>query len=181
MLYLFLADGFEETEAMAPLDVLRRAKVDVTTVGVGAKEIIGSHQVTFTADITTDNVVLDEQVDGIILPGGMPGTLNLEADSTVQKAIAYCASQGKLLCAICAAPSILGHLHLLEGRKATCFPGFEQDLYGAEATGETVVSCNNIITASGAGGALLFGQAIASRFVGEEAARHILASMQYPF
>lgn len=180
MLYLFLATGFEETEAMAPLDVLRRAKVAVTTVGVGAREITGSHNVTFTADITTDELVLDEGVDGIILPGGMPGTLNLEADPTVQRAIQFCAENNKLLCAICAAPSILGHQHLLEGKKATCFPGFEKDLYGAEATGETVVSCENTITASGAGGALLFGQAIASRFVGEEAAKQILVSMQYP-
>ena len=180
MLYLFFANGFEETEAMAPLDVLRRAKVEVTTVGVGGTAITGSHNVTFMADITTDQVELGPDVDGIILPGGMPGTLNLEADATVQAAIDYCAANNKLLCAICAAPSILGHKQLLEGKPATCFPGFEDDLYGATPTGTSVVSHENIITCSGAGGALLFGKAIAARFVGEETAGKVLASMQYP-
>ncbi len=181
MLYLFLAPGFEETEAMAPLDVLRRADISVQTVGVGRNAIPGAHEVTFLTDLTTEEVILTDALDGIILPGGMPGTKNLEADETVQKAIDFCHQNQKLLCAICAAPSILGHKKLLVGKKATCFPGFETELHGAVLQAAGVVTDNEIITANGAGTALLFGEAIAAKFVGEEKARQILKTMQYPF
>lgn len=181
MLYLFLAPGFEETEAMAPLDVLRRAGVSVQTVGVGGNAIPGAHGVTFLTDLTTEEVALTEALDGVILPGGMPGTKNLEADPTVQKAIDFCHQNQKLLCAICAAPSIFGHKHLLAGKKATCFPGFETELLDAVLQSTGVVTDGEIITANGAGTALLFGEAIAAKFVGEENARQILKTMQYPF
>ncbi len=181
MLYLFLAEGFEETEAMAPLDVLRRAGISVETVGVGARMITGSHGVTFTADKTVSEIKPDATLDGIVLPGGMPGTLHLEADATVQKTIDFCAEEGKLLCAICAAPSILGHKQLLQGKKATCFPGFEPELYSATLQDADVVTDGNVITARGAGVALLFGEAIAGALVGAEKAHQVLETMQYPF
>ena len=118
MLYCFLAPGFEETEAIAPIDMLRRAKIDVKTVGVGAKQITGSHGIPFICDLTDDEIVLDDAVDGVILPGGMPGTLNLENSDSVQRTLDYCHDNGKLLCAICAAPSVLGHKEMT--LKAQC-------------------------------------------------------------
>lgn len=179
MLYLYLAEGFEEVEALGTLDVLRRAGVEVRTVGVTGKTVTGSHGVPVTADLTAEEAVLDSALEGVILPGGMPGTKNLEASETVREALAYCDEKGLLLTAICAAPSVLGHLGYLKGRKATCFPGYEPDLLGAEPTGTPTMEDGNVITGKGAGAALLFGERIAARFVGDEAARDILRKMQY--
>lgn len=181
MIYLFLAEGFEETEAIAPLDVLRRCSVDVKTVGIGGTSITSSHHVSVVPDLTEEEVLLDETFEGLILPGGMPGTLNLEASPVVQAALDYAADHQKLIGAICAAPSILGHKQLLAGKKATCFPGFEKDLLGAEVTGESVVLDGHIITANGAGSALPFGRALAAYLVGSEKAASVLESMQYPY
>ena len=128
MIYVFLADGFEETEAIAPIDMLRRAKLDVKLVGVGTSTPTSSHGIRVTADLTEAEVKLDSSVQLIVLPGGMPGTLNLEKSPVVQSAIKYCVENGIPVGAICAAPSILGKLGLLNGRKAVCFPGFEQYL-----------------------------------------------------
>ena len=125
MFYVFLAEGFEETEALAPVDVMRRAKLDVKTVGVTGECVTSSHGVPVKADITIDNIDLDD-VQGVVLPGGMPGTLNLEANEKVIEAVKYSCENGKIVAAICAAPSILGHLGILDGKKATCFPGFEK-------------------------------------------------------
>lgn len=180
MMYLFLAEGFEEVEALAPLDILRRGGVNVKTVGVTGTSVTGSHGVTLLADLSAEEVVLDDTVDGIILPGGMPGTLNLEASDTVQAAIAFCAEHKKLLCAICAAPSVFGHLGLLEGKRAVCFPGFEKDLTGATVGTEPVAIDQNIITSRGAGTALLFGRSILAALAGEQKANEILAQIQYP-
>lgn len=178
MIYCFLADGFEETEALAPVDILRRAKLPVTTVGVGGPVIRGSHDIYVQADITIDEFEPDPDMLGVILPGGMPGTRNLDADETVREAVRYCDSRGLLVCAICAAPSVLGHLGVLKGRKATCFPGFEGELTGAEYTGEKVVRDGNVITAKGAGCALDFGLAIAAAALDDETAEKIAAAMQ---
>ena len=134
MFYVFLAEGFEETEALAPVDVMRRAKLDVKTVGVTGECVTSSHGVPVKADITIDNIDLDD-VQGVVLPGGMPGTLNLEANEKVLEAVKYSCENGKIVAAICAAPSILGHLGILDGKKATCFPGFEKELKGADYTG----------------------------------------------
>lgn len=157
MIYVFLADGFEETEAIAPIDLLRRAKKDVVTVGVGKKTVTSSHKVTVLTDTTTDKIVLDDSLEMIVLPGGMPGTLNLEADETVQKAIDFCIGNNKIIGAICAAPSILGHKGLLNGKKAVCYTGFEKELTGALVTDSPVVADGNIVTSRGAGTALDFG------------------------
>lgn len=157
MIYVFLADGFEETEATAPVDLLRRAKKDVVTVGVGKNTVTGSHKITVLTDTTTNKIVLDDSLEMIVLPGGMPGTLNLEADETVQKAIDFCIENNKIIGAICAAPSILGHKGLLKGRKAVCYTGFEKELTGAVIADCPAVADENIVTSRGAGTALDFG------------------------
>ena len=131
MIAVFLANGFEEIEALAAVDLLRRAGLDVVTVGVGTNKPVGAHNIPVTADIT------EEQLDfaaltAVVLPGGMPGTLNLEKSAVVQKALSVVAEKQLPIGAICAAPSILGHAGLLRGLHATCYPGFEEALNGAE-------------------------------------------------
>ena len=177
MIYVFLADGFEETEALATVDVLRRAKLSVTTVGIGGKQITGSHKITVTADIEENQLVLNDDLQAVVLPGGMPGTLNLEASETVQKAIGFASTSNKYLCAICAAPSVLGHLGLLDNKKATCFPGFETNTDKVTYTGEPA---GNVITGKGAGCAVEFGLKIAQALTSEETASQVRSSMQCP-
>ncbi len=179
MIYVFLANGFEEIEALAPVDFLRRAGVDVIIVGIGSKEITGAHNIKVIADITEDAVVLGEAVEGIILPGGMPGAENLNNSPLVQSAIDYCAGNGKIISAICAAPFILGRKGLLNGKTATCFPGFEGELVGANVVEQGVVTDGAIVTAKGAGVAWEFGAAICSLLVGEEKAQQILRGIQW--
>ena len=179
MIYVFLANGFEEIEALAPVDFLKRAGVEVITVGIGSKEIIGAHNIKVIADITEAEVVLDEALQGIILPGGMPGAENLNNSSLVQSAIDYCAENGKIISAICAAPFILGRKGLLNGKTATCFPGFEEELTGAAVVEQGVVTDGSIVTAKGAGVAWEFGVAICSLLVGEHKAQHILRGIQW--
>lgn len=178
MFYCFLADGFEETEALAPVDILRRAGIAVTTVGVGGSVIRGSHNIYVKADITADALELSDEIQGVILPGGMPGVKNLDADQTVHAAIEFCDQRDLYVCAICAAPSIIGRMGLLSGRKSTCFPGFEDALIGAQITGEKVVTDGTVITAKGAGCALEFGFAIVREVCGEEKAASVAAAMQ---
>ncbi len=178
MIYVFLANGFEEIEALAVVDVLRRAELDVLTVGVGEDFIIGSHQIPVACDIPEKALVLDEKVEAIVLPGGMPGTLNLEKSATVQKAIDWATENGKLVCAICAAPSILGHKGLLDGKTATCFPGFEDELFGATVSKDFVVKDGNVITARGMGSAIEFGLQIAEILTNPLEVKKIRASLQ---
>ncbi len=180
MIYVLLADGFEEVEAIAPIDVMRRNGLPLKTVGVGGCEICGAHSITVKADMRIEDIDI-ETVDGIILPGGMPGTTNLQKNETVGKLIAYCNDNGLLIAAICAAPMILGQLGLLKGREAVCFPGFEEHLLGADICDVPVAVCDHIITAKGAGAALEFGSAIVDYFSGEDGiGLGILEQMQYP-
>ena len=179
MFYLFLADGFEESEALVPLDILRRGALEVITVGVGGEYITGSHGICVKADTLIDSISPDESAQGIILPGGMPGTLNLENSEKVQKIIDFAAESNLLICAICAAPSILGHKGLLKGRKATCFPGYEEELTGAAVTGEQVTVDGNFITAKGAGAAFEFGFEILAAIKGKDASLKLEKTMQY--
>lgn len=179
MLFLLLAEGFEEVEAVATLDVLRRAGVDVMTAGVTGKTVTGSHGMPVTADLLVEDIVPGPALDGVILPGGMPGTKNLEASGPVKALLKYCADHDRLLAAICAAPSVLGHEGYLSGRRATCFPGWEPELTGAVCTGEPVTEDGNIITGKGAGAAHLFGEAIAARFTDPDTAHDVLLGMQY--
>ncbi len=180
MITMFLAQGFEECEALVPLDMLRRAGIPVQTVGVGAQVITGAHGISVTAD-KTENQLEFEDMQGIILPGGMPGTKNLEASETVQKAIDFCVENGLLMGAICAAPSVLGHKGLLQGKNATCFPGFEKDCQGATMLDDGVVTDGNIITARGAGCAFGFGKAIVAYCKDLSVAEKLLQDMQWNY
>ena len=119
MYYEFLANGFEEIEALATLDIMRRAGIDVRTVGIGDRTVTGSHGITVAADICEQDIDRDG-TEGIILPGGMPGTIGLEHSETVGEMISLAAEKGLLIAAICAAPSILGHKMLLKDKKAVC-------------------------------------------------------------
>lgn len=178
MVYVFLANGFEEIEALAPIDILRRAGVEVVTVGVGSSEIVSSHKVKFGTDTTVDKIVLDDKLEMVILPGGMPGTLNLENDDYVQAAIDYCVKNDKYVAAICAAPSILGHKGLLDGREATCYPGFEEALEGAKLSEKYVAEDGKFITARGAGVCVEFGLKLAEKLTSVENAENIKKSIQ---
>ncbi len=179
MIYVFLANGFEEIEALAPVDFLLRAGVQVKTVGVSGKFCRGAHGINVEADILLEDVELNENLQGIVLPGGMPGAENLNNCEDVQKAINYCAENGKIIGAICAAPFILGRKGLLEGKNATCFPGFEDELKGANLVENGVITDGNIVTAKGAGVAWEFGAAICSIITGEENALQILRGIQW--
>ena len=176
--YMLLATGFEETEAIAPLDVLRRAGIDVLTVGIGSDEIESSHGVTIKADLDVDDVMI-EDADLLILPGGMPGTVNLESSDRVKNAVMSVAARGAYVCAICAAPRILGTLGLLDGKRAVCYPGNEKYLTGAILSDKTCVRDGNIITAKGAGASLEFGYAIVEAVCGEERADSLKKAMIY--
>ena len=156
MVYVFLANGFEECEALVPVDILRRGGIKVSTVGVGGSEITGAHG--------------KSDMQAVILPGGMPGTLNLEKSAAVQNALDYAAERGLIIGAICAAPSVLGHKGLLKGKKATCFPGFEKDLIGAEFKEVPAQRDGNIVTACGAGAAFDFGFLLLETLSGDKAA-----------
>ncbi len=167
MIYMFLADGFEEIEALCPLDLFRRAELAVTTVGVGKKQITGAHGITVCADIS-DTEFSDADLEMIFLPGGMPGTLNLAESKVVMDALAYASDNKKYIAAICAAPSILGDCGLLRGKSAVCYPGFEDRLTGATIPEGKVVVDGRVITAKGMGAALEMGLEIVKIFRGEK-------------
>lgn len=156
MVYLFLANGFEEIEALAPLDLLRRAGIEVTTVGVGGEMIRGSHGIVVQAD-TPDTMYMDANPEMIILPGGMPGSKNLDESRIVDSAIKSAVRNGAYIAAICAAPFLLGKRGLLVGKEAICYPGFEEQLTGAKISTEKVVRDGKFITAAGMGVAVDFG------------------------
>lgn len=177
MLYMFLAEGFEETEAIGCLDVIRRAGLEIKTVSIGGELVCGSHGVSVKADVLTADVDF-ENMSGIILPGGMPGTTNLQKDACVQRAIKHCVSKGKLMAAICAAPMILGEAGVLEGKTAVCYPGFEEHLIGAEISKELCTVCENVICAKGAGASMIFGARIVDYFKNGEGEK-ILTAMQH--
>lgn len=178
MIYVFLADGFEEVEAIAPIDVLRRCGLEIRTVGVTGATVTGSHAIPVQCDLTVESADLSD-AEAVVLPGGMPGTINLKENPVVLNCVQSAYEQGKIVAAICAAPSILGEMGLLNGREAICFPGFEDKLTGAHLSASPVCQDGNIITAKGAGVALAFGARIAACFVGAEKAGQVLASMQY--
>lgn len=177
MVYVFLADGFEIIEALAPVDMLRRAKIDVKTVGVSSEIVTSSCGVGVKCDMTLDEFDFYD-VEAVVLPGGMPGTLNLENSSAVQKVIDNANNTNAFICAICAAPSILGHKGLLSGKKAVCFPGFENSLEGCESCCEYVVTDGKFITAKGAGVCIDFGLEIVKQLRGGELANEIRKSIQ---
>ncbi len=177
MVYLFLAEGFEEIEALTPVDVLRRGGVELTTVGVGGKTVCGSHGIAVAADISSSEFDPSD-AEAVILPGGMPGTLNLGKSDVVMGAVKKCLDENKLVAAICAAPSLLGKIGALKGKRATAFPGFEEELEGAVCEGGFVEHDGNIITGKGMGVALEFALEILSALRGEKTAEKVRASLQ---
>lgn len=163
MIYVFLADGFEEIEALSTVDILRRAEAEVTTVGVNKKQITGAHGITVSTDkeINECDFLISE---ALVLPGGMPGTLNLGNCQKLRKLLKDSAEKGILLAAICAAPSVLGDLGLLNGRNYTCYPGFESESFGGMYHTDKCVTDKNgsfpLITAKGPGAANEFAFAV---------------------
>ena len=177
MVYLFLANGFEEIEALCPLDLLRRVGVEVTVVGVGSDKIMGAHGITVSADVP-EEFYRDSNPEMIILPGGMPGTKNLDASKTVHSAIRAASAHGSHIAAICAAPMILGKLGLLRDKEATCFPGFEEYLDGATISEMKVVTDGNITTAKGMGCALDFGLELVALLRGKDVSEKLRRDVQ---
>ncbi len=175
MIYLFLAPGFEEIEALLPLDLMRRAGLEVKTVGVGSRDITGSHGITVKADIT-DSDLSDNAPECVILPGGMPGTKNLDASPVVHKALDDAVENNALICATCVPTMIRGKRGILRGKKATCFPGFEEYLEGATVGGRAVRD-GRVITAVGMGAALEFGIEIVAAIKGREEAEELAAAV----
>jgi 4-methyl-5(b-hydroxyethyl)-thiazole monophosphate biosynthesis len=156
MIYIFLADGFEEIEALTPVDVFRRANLPTTTVSImESRTVTGSHHIPVIADKLFAEVDLSD-ADLLLLPGGMPGTKHLGDCKPLCDAVVAHASSGKPTAAICAAPSVLGKLGLLSGKEAICYPGFEDALVGATVSEKKVVRDGNIVTAAGMGVALDF-------------------------
>jgi len=176
MLYIFFAPGFEETEAVGTLDMLRRAEIEIKSVGLGGKTVTGSHGIPVVCDLEESELSL-AGTQGIVLPGGMPGTLNLEKSEVVRTAIDYCAQRELLICAICAAPSILGRAGLLAGKRFTCFPGFEQLVEG-EYTGARVERDGALITAKGPGCTIPFALEIIRVVAGEQPAHKVEVNLQ---
>ncbi|MGI6242065.1 MAG: DJ-1 family glyoxalase III [Prevotella sp.] len=178
--YIFLANGFEEVEAMAPVDILRRGGVDIKTVSVtGSEYVESSHGVTMKADMLFNKVSDFEDADMLLLPGGMPGATNLNEHEGVRQALIAQNERGKRIGAICAGPMVLGSLGLLKGKKATCSPGFEKYLTGATYTAELVQEDGNIITGEGPAASFPYSYRILSYFVGEEKTAELQVKMQY--
>ena len=177
MVYEFLAEGFEEVEALCPLDLLRRSGVSVVTVCVSDSGddlyVTGAHGITVKADICLKDAVqmlnTRHDLEMVILPGGMPGTKNLDASNVVHDFITKAAEKDAYLSAICAAPMILGKRGLLDGKKATCFPGFEEYLPKSDIGGRVVVD-GKCVTSCGMGAALEFGLALVEVLKGKNAA-----------
>lgn len=180
MVIVFLADGFEEIEALATVDILRRAGLEVLTVGVGGCVVTGAHGISVTADVSDTEPLpsADDGLQAVVLPGGLPGTENLRASGVVNACLDRAADDGVLLCAICAAPSVLGMKRLLEGREATCYPGYEDQLLGAVCTGASVAVAADRITAKGAGVTIPFALAIVERLVSPSVAAQLGEAMQ---
>lgn len=176
---IFFAEGFEEVEALTQVDMLRRAGACVTMVSITNDLIVkGSHGILITADTTADKLP-DKLADMYILPGGMPGTKNLDACDKVSSTIKSAYESGKIVSAICAAPSVLGHLGILKGRKACCYPGFEKELLGADVCYDSVAVDGNVITSRGLGTAINFALKLIEVLFDKEKSEEIGKSIVY--
>ncbi|MGN1095406.1 MAG: DJ-1 family glyoxalase III [Eubacteriales bacterium] len=170
---VFLADGAEEIEAITPVDMLRRAGAEVVVAGIGKKDILCAHGVRINADTVLSDVMCSDDFDMVVLPGGGQGTENLFSCEKVRDITKKAYEDGKFVAAICAAPSVLGRMGLLEGKRATCYPGFEKYLAGAECVPVKVVRDGNIITSRGAGAAMSFALELVSTLYGDDAAENL--------
>lgn len=177
---VFLAPGFEEIEAVAPIDIMRRAGMEVVSVAVtadGSEAVEGAHGVPYVADVHIEDLPAELDADWLVLPGGMPGASNLYENERMAAILKY-AKCG--IAAICASPAVvLGQLGLLDGKSATCYPGFEELCVGAEMTGAPVVSEPGLITAKGPAFAMDFGLAIVTAALGEEKSDEVARGMLF--
>lgn len=169
MVYMLLGTGFEETEAVAPLDLLRRAGISVLTVGINGKVITGSHAIPVTADIELGEMDLTG-LDMIILPGGMRGVASIRGSEAALQAVRFAWENGKYVAAICAAPTILAELGITDGANATCYPGCEAQMGSAHMVSAAAVTDGTLITGTSAGCAVPFGLALIAALKGQEAA-----------
>ena len=173
MVYMLLGTGFEETEAIAPLDLLRRAGVEIMTVGVNGKTVYGGHNIGIAADITLDEMDLTN-LEMIILPGGLGGVASVRASKEAMDALAFAWENNKYVAAICAGPTVLADLHITDGKNATCYPGCESGMGNAiMASDAAAVIDGNLITGTSAGCAIPFGLALIKVLKGENAANAI--------
>lgn len=177
--YLFLADGFETVEALAPADVMRRAGIEVVTVSImGRRNVVSAQNVPVVADALYEDICFCD-ADAMVLPGGGTGTDNLSAHEPLRALLVNAHAEGKLVAAICAAPMVFGRIGILKGRKATCYPGCEGDLFGAEYTAAPVEKDGNIITGCGPGVSFDFGFAIVERLCGGDIVGTLRSQMQF--
>lgn len=173
MVYMLLGTGFEETEAIAPLDLLRRAEIEVLTVGINGKTVYGSHNIGIEADITLDQMDLTA-LEMIILPGGLGGVASIRASQQAMDAIRFAHNNGKFTAAICAGPTILAELGITDGKKTTCYPGCESQMQGAIPQQElSAIQDGTVITGTSAGCAVSFGLALIAALKGPQAAQEI--------
>ena len=179
MVYILLAPGFEEAEALVPVDMLRRANIETATVSITGEPVPGSHGVTVLADVTLDDVDLS-RADMVVLPGGGPGYKNLGKEPRVEELVRKAAERGLWLAAICAAPTLLGRWGLLEGKNAVCYPGMEDGLTGAQPQmDQGVVVAGKIITGRAAGSAFDFGLALVEALAGKAEADKVRHGIYY--
>ncbi|MDR1364658.1 MAG: DJ-1/PfpI family protein [Oscillospiraceae bacterium] len=178
MIYIFLAEGFEELEVIAPRDILKRSKFVVKMVGCGQEMVTSTLGLTIKTDIQIENSIT-RNLEAIVLPGGMPGTEKLNKCEKVHEIIKFCMKENILIGAICAAPTILGKMGLLKNKYATCFPGCENDLQGAILSQDSVCQDGNIITSKGPGTAMEFGFSLVNYLKSELSMQFIKKSMHY--
>ena len=175
--YIFFADGFEEIEAITPVDVLRRAGIEVTTVSITkSRQVKGSHNIEIITD-TTLSEVMDIEADMLILPGGLPGAENLNKSTELKQMIQSYSNKGKSVGAICAAPMVLGEMGILKDKKATCYPGFEKYLQGAVVSTGAVEVSSNIITGQGVGAAMKFSLELVAQLIDKQTANELAKKM----
>jgi len=172
MVYMLLGTGFEETEAITPIDLMRRAGIPVLTVGLNGKTVVGSHGIGVVADITAEEMDLT-QMEMVVLPGGLGGVSSIRGSKPAMDAIQFAHDNGKLTAAICAGPTVLADLGITNGRKAVCYPGCEDAMGSALMLSEAAVQDGSLITGASAGCAVKFGLALISALKGEAAAKAV--------
>ncbi len=177
--YQFMADGFEDIEALIPVDVLRRGGVDIKTVSIYDQLLVTSaHGVEIVTDLCFDEADLSD-ADLLMLPGGMPGATNLNKHEGVKAALLKQNAAGKMISAICAAPLVLGGLGLLKGKRATCYPGFEQTMEDAQYTAELFTVDGNIITGEGPAAAFPYAYSLLALLTNQETANEVAEGMRF--
>ena len=179
--YIFFADGLEEIEGLTVVDMMRRAGIDISIVSMNVTlTVTGSHKITIGADVLLEDIDADE-ADMFVLPGGLPGTNHLADSMLLADILKKAYSAGKYVAAICAAPSVLGGLGILHGKKATCYPGFEDKLTGAVCQTDNVVADGKVITSRGMGTAIEFSARLIAALKGEKAGEDLMASIMFNY